>query len=165
MIMRRLRAKAAIYISGMLVALGCGLTASATQPVTKSEMESFVFASLAAGGVAVIGGFWVLLNALLGPMRKSIENIEAHVARSLDAVRLHDENEHAHSAASEHNHKPMNDDMKEVKQKLDRLIHEHELIHAGCQIQAERDPKESPFKRRSSDDSGDDFTPIRGHKP
>lgn len=179
MILCRLRRRAGLYISVLLLLVGASLTARATQPVTRSEMESFVYVTLAVGAGALIGAVWTLLSYHLGRLErmfeKGVERLEAAQAVAHDAVRLHNDDPHAHGPASEHNHGPMYAQMDRIEQQgeataelLNQLIRDHNRIQqeegAICAALAEirkRDPKDSPKPHRKGD-SGTDYTALRG---
>ena len=53
----RLRLRAPVYVSAVLLLVGIALAAQATQPVTRSQMESFVYLTVAGAAVSIIGAF------------------------------------------------------------------------------------------------------------
>lgn len=165
---RRLRLRTPVYVSACLLLAGLTLGAQGTQAVTRSEMESFVLMTIGGAGAVMFAAFWILLNALVGrierTLTKSISELSENQARGFDALRWHDESPHAHRTASEHNHAPMEAQMNEIEQKLDRLIREHELINAGCPIEARRDPADSPHPRRDGDPEAFDGRGLRGRQ-
>lgn len=124
---RRLRAALPLLISlGLLLGASGALVAQATQAVTRAEMESYVMTMLAAGGGAMAGAFWLLLTTFNSRLEKAfdagIKRLEDNQARYFDALRLHDESEHVHAAASEHNHGPMLERLDEIEARLDVLV-------------------------------------------
>lgn len=124
---RRLRAALPLLISlGLLVGASGALVAQATQAVTRAEMESYVMTMLAAGGGAMAGAFWLLLTTFNSRLERAfdagIKRLEENQARYFDALRLHDESEHAHAAASEHNHGPILERLDEIEARLDVLV-------------------------------------------
>lgn len=173
MIIRRLRYSAPVYVSAFLLLVGISLVAHATQPMTESQTKAFVFETVAAAGVVMFGSFWILLNTLVNRVERSlsshVDRIEKALDDALSGMKDHDDNPRAHSAASEHNHKPMNDQMTQIESKLDQLILEHRIIRGSedevCKfvrsMATHRDPKDSPKPKREGD-SGDDYTPLRG---
>lgn len=178
MILCRLRRRAGLYLSAILLLAGVSLTARATQPVTYSQMESFVYVTIAAAAGLLLGAVWTLLSYHLGRLERlfkdSIERLENAEGATREALRLHNESEHAHTAASEHNHGPMNAQMDRIEQQgtktaelLNQLIRDHNRIQqeegAICAALAEfgkRDPKDSKPHRKG--DSGTDYTALRG---
>ncbi len=177
----RLRARSGLYLSVLLLLAGVSLTARATQPVTRSEMESFVYVTLAVGAGALIGAVWTLLSYHLGRLErmfeKGVERLDASQSRGHDALRAHNEDPLAHASASEHNHGPMNAQLDRLEEqltatanKLDALIRDHDriqrqegdLCHALEEIR-HRNPADSPKPRRASD-SGTDYTALRGRE-
>ena len=120
--MVRLRARSGLYLSVLLLLAGVSLTARATQPVTRSEMESFVYVTLAVGAGALVGAVWTLLSYHLGRLERmferGVERLEASQSRGHDALREHNEDPHAHAAAAEHNHGPILDRLDEIEARL-----------------------------------------------
>ena len=174
MILRRLRLRAGIYVSALLLLVGLALAARATEPITKSQAEAMIDSRLAAAGVLVFGAFWVLLLTFTGRQERaltaSILRLEAAVASFTKALADHDASPLAHTAASEHNHDPMNAQAGRIEEKLDALILEHRVIrgtedevcHAIRSLaNQKRSPADSPNPKRKTD-SGDDYTPLRG---
>lgn len=160
--MVRLRMRAGVYISGILLLLGLALAAQATTNVTRSEMESFVLAALGGAGVVVFGAFWILLITISGrsekALMKSVERLENAVAAFAAALAAHDNSPYAHQSASEHNHGPIEKDIHDLKMELDGFIrwcHEHQCPALP------RNPESSPHPKRKTD-SKDDYTPLRG---
>lgn len=155
----RLRARSGLYLSALLLLAGVSLTARATQPVTRSEMESFVYVTLAVGAGALIGAVWTLLSYHLGRLERMFETgvsrLEASQARAHELLRIHNEDEHAHTAASEHNHVPLEVRLDGIDERLDR-------IEANCAQFAHRDPSASTHRRRASDAEGEDHAGERG---
>lgn len=173
MIIRRLRYSAPVYVSAFLLLVGISLAAHATQPMTESQTKAFVFETIGAAAVVTFGSFWLLLNTLVNRVERSlsahVDRIEQALDDALAGMKAHDENPRAHYEASEHNHKPMNEQMNSIETKLDNLLMEHRIIRGAedevCkfvrQMATHRDPKDSPKPKREGD-SGDDYTPLRG---
>ena len=171
---RRLRLRAGVYVSAMLLLVGFACAAMATDPITKSQAEAMIDSRLAAAGVLVFGAFWVLLLTFTGRQEKaltaSILRLEVAVASFTKALADHDASPLAHTAASEHNHDPMNAQADRIEEKLDSLIMEHRVIRGTedevCSVirslaNQKRDPAGSPRPKRATD-SGDDYRPLRG---
>lgn len=120
--MARLRLRAGVYVSAMLLLVGAALTAHATQAVTSSQMHEYVLTSLGAAGVVVFGAFWVLLITISGRSEKalmaSVQRLEGAVAAFAEALAKHDGNPYAHQSASEHNHGPILDRLDEIEARL-----------------------------------------------
>lgn len=179
MILCRLRRRAGLYLSVILLLVGVSLTARATQPVTRSEMESFVFLLIGGAACVLFAAVWTLLAYHLGRLERMFqswkEDMASAVAMARESLRLHDEDEHAHGPASEHNHGPMYAQMDRIEAQgtetaelLHQLIRDHNRIQqeegAICAALAEfrkRDPKDSPRPHRKGD-SGTDYTALRG---
>ena len=175
MIIRDLRYRAPVYLSALLLLMGIALVARATQPVTQSEMRSFVYETIAAAAVLVVGAFWILLTTINGrterTLTEAVNRLESAVQKLIVGLEAHNSDPLAHSAASEHNHSPMNDKldlMDERQQKIHDIVlglkAEHDLIRSEedelCAILRRR--KEEP--RRKSDPEGFDASKERGNK-
>ena len=119
---RRLRSRALLYVSAILLLVGVSLTARATQPVTRSEMESFVYVTLAVSAGALIGAVWTLLSYHLGRLERmfdrGVARLEAAQSVSHEALRMHNDDPLAHVAAAEHNHGPILDRLDEIEARL-----------------------------------------------
>lgn len=89
MIIRRLRARASVYLSAILLLVGIALTAQATQPVTRSEMESYVLGTGVAGGAAIFGAVWVLLQSKTGRIEQALDKLaegQSEMKEALDGL-------------------------------------------------------------------------------
>lgn len=150
MIIRRLRAQAGIYVSALLLCAGVAL---ANDPVTQSQMRSFVYETVGGAAVLVLVSFWALLiffnaraerslEAAITALKEtnddtkkaltdSVNKLEFGIEKMLDGLHLHAVDPLAHPAASEHNHGPMNEQSKRIEQKLDQLILEHRVIRGS----------------------------------
>ena len=168
MILRRLRTRAGLYLSGLLVFCGLSLAAQATQPVTRSEMESFVYSTLAVAALATLTGgagilAWILARDRslqrehLAQIITAISELSTGLNRAVRALEQHDDDPYAHRAASEHNHGPM-------YKKLDALDRKVDAILLDCEGRAcsGRDPAASPYRRRRTDEAESDHTGERG---
>ena len=178
--MRRLHFRAPVILSALMLLGASALGAQATQAVTRSEMEAFVFAMIGTAAAVVFGSFWVLMNALVGRVERSLSasvtRLEGAVATATAALATHDESPHAHPVGSAARLLPLTSsiDALDVKvdaltEKLDKLIWDHDRIQATegevCNALRElrhRDPKDSPHPRRGSDPSEFDGTRLRG---
>jgi len=139
-VIRRLRAALPLLISlGLLVGASGALVAQATQAVTRAEMESYVMTMLAAGGGAMAGAFWLLLTTFNSRLERAfdagIKRLEENQARYFDALRLHDESEHAHAAASEHNHGPMQEQLDRLETQVGAILRDCESRQCGARGQ------------------------------
>ena len=168
MILVRLRTRAGLYLSGLLVFCGLSLAAQATQPVTRSEMESFVYSTLAVAALATLTGgagilAWILARDRslqrehLAQIITAISELSTGLNRAVRALEQHDDDPYAHRAASEHNHGPMD-------KKLDALDRKVDAILLDCEGRAcsGRDPAASPYRRRRTDEAESDHTGERG---
>ena len=168
---------AVLYLCGVTLAL---YAAGPADPLTRDEMKTFVYEALATSGVLIIGvaaGLlaWILardreingrrLDMLAQGFSDIAANVHESMTRAIDALEKHNGNPLAHTAASEHNHGPMNDKLDAVEEKLDDLIAEHRLIRdtERCLLKSmKRDPADSPNPRRVGDPPGFDGTKHRG---
>ena len=178
MILRRLRLRAGFYISGFLMLAGCTLGAHATQvaasdAVTRAEM----YATIGAAGAVVIGALWVLLTTINGKTEKTLSDavnrLEFAVEKLVDGLTLHNVDPLAHTAASEHNHNPMNEKLDKLDQRQQDIYRvvvglkaEHDLIRSEedelCSILRARRAAEA--KKRTADPADFDGRPLRENK-
>lgn len=165
--MRRLRLRAGVYTSALMMLCGLSLAARATETITRSQAQAMIDGRLAAAGVLVFGAFWVLLLTISGRSEKalsaSILRLEAAVERFTNDLMAHNGSEFAHTAAAEHNHKKMDERMAAIKAELDEHV-EFCLTHQ-CAF-GSRQPTDSPYHRRKEDPEGFDATKLelRGKK-
>jgi len=178
-ILCRLRRSAALTISLGFFLSGWALTATATTPVLESHMREFVYWTFGVGAFALLGAAGAFTSHLMSRMEKSIDASISRLEKQVEALGMdligHNASPLAHQAAGEHNHKPMNDQagrieekVNEISRRLHDLIRDHnriqeqegEVCHALAELRR-RDPKDSPHPRRK-DDSGTDYTPLRG---
>ena len=107
------------------------------------------------------GAFWLLLTTFNSRLEKAfdagIKRLEENQARYFDALRLHDESEHAHTAASEHNHGPMQEQLDRLETQVGTILRDCEALTCG-----KRDPAASSSRRRLSDPEGEDHAGERG---
>ena len=162
MILCRLRRSAALTISLGLFLSGWALTATATTPVLESHMREFVYWTFGVGAFALLGAAGAFVSHLMARMEKSIDASIARLEKTVEILGNdlvgHNASPFAHTAASEHNHDPMNERVEAIKAELD----DHVLYCKTHQCAfGRRDPKDSPKPRRATD-SGDDYTPLRG---
>lgn len=162
---RRIRLRTPVYVSACLLLAGLTLGAQGTQAVTRPEMESFVLMTIGGAGAVMFAAFWILLNALVGrierTLTKSISEIADNQARGFNALRWHDESPHAHRAASEHNHAPMERKMDHLAERFDALVEECRI--GRCAV-GHRDPANSPHPRREGDPEEFDGRGLRGRQ-
>lgn len=178
MILCRLRARVPVYLSAflMLVAVAMAVDAApdTAQHPTWPEISLAIWLRYGAAVATSIGATWVLLAGY--ERRQDARHAETMKALAIaaDKLRVHDESPTAHQAAGEHNHRPMNDQADRVESKVDDIaLRLHDLIRDHNRIQAQegdictalselrkRDARDSTPKRK--DDSGDDYTPLRG---
>jgi hypothetical protein len=122
----RLRCRAGIYLSAMLLLVGMALSVAANEPITRSQAEAMIDARLGAAGVLVVGAFWVLLLTISGRSERaltaSIVRLEAAVTKFTNDLAAHDSSPYAHRAASEHNHGPLEARLGDMEKKLDKII-------------------------------------------
>ena len=168
MILRRLRTRAGLYLSGLLVFCGLSLAAQATQPVTRSEMESFVYSTLAVAALATLTGgagilAWILARDRslqrehLAQIITEISELATGLNRAVRALEQHDDDPYAHRAASEHNHCPIDKKLDELDRKVDAI-----LLDCEGRACSGRDPAASPYRRRRTDEAESDHTGERG---
>lgn len=165
MILCRLRTRIGVYLSGLLLLVGAALTMQATETITRSQAQAMMDGRLAAAGVLVFGAFWVLLLTISGRSEKallgSIQRLEAAVADFKRLLDTHDGSEYAHTAASEHNHKPLEAKIDATKKDLDNFI---DWCRTHQCVGIPRDPTASPHPRRSDDPPMFDGTDRRGKR-
>jgi len=177
----RLRARVPVYLSAMLMLLAVGLAVDAQTvapaPPTWPEISLAIWLRYGAAVATSIGATWVLLAGY--ERRQDARHAETMKALSVaaDRLRQHNEEPTAHDVASRHNHGPMNEQTQRIEDKVDALsLNLHDLIRDHNRIQSQggeictaleslrrRDPKDSPRPKRA-DDSGDDYTPLRGRQ-
>lgn len=178
MILRRLRLRAGFYISGFLMLAGCTLGAHAGQvaasdTVTRAEM----YATIGGAGAVVIGAIWVLLTTINGKTEKTLSDavnrLEFAVEKLVDGLTLHNGDPLAHTAASEHNHGPMNEKLDKLAEQQ-RATHavvvglkaEHDLIRSEedelCTILRAR--KQAEARKRADDPASFDARSLRENK-
>lgn len=166
---RRFRCRVPFVLSGMLLVAGLAL---ANEPVTRSQMHEFVYQTIAAAAVLVIGAFWVLLTTVNSKSERSllaiVTRLEAAVQRAVDALETHNGNPHAHTAASEHNHAPLLEQIEAISSQAERIKNTVDQVLRDCEaIRCRaRDPKDSPRLRRSTDPEGFDAAEadVRGKR-
>ena len=152
---RRLRCRAGLYVSAILLLAGISLTARATQPVTRSEMESFVYVTLAVGAGALVGAVWTLLSYHLGRLERmfdrGVARLELAQSQAQAAIRAHDEDTHAHGPASEHNHAPLLARIDALSNQAERIENTVGEVLRNCEALRcrARDPRESPHAKRA----------------
>ena len=165
---RRLRCRAGLYLSGIILFVGVALAAQATQPVTRSEMEAFVYSQLAIAGLAVLTGGAGVLAWILARDRTLQREAQAQIItaiselaqglnRAIRALEDHNDSKYAHAAASEHNHEPLVERIDEIDHKVDAILRDCEARACGP-----RDPMRSERVRRASDPLDFDGRPERG---
>jgi len=179
MILCRLRARVPVYLSAGLMLLAVSLAVDAapdaTPPLTWSEISLAIWVRYGAAVATSIAATWVLMAGY--ERRQDARHAETMkaLATAADRLRLHNEDEGAHLAASRHNHGPMNEQADRLETKVDQIgLDLHDLIRDHKRIQEtegsvcealhelrQRDPKASPHPRRKTD-SGTDYTPLRG---
>jgi len=166
----RLRLRAGLYLSALLAFVGVSLAAQATQAVTRSEMEAFVYSTLAVAALATLTGgagiiAWILARDRslqrehLSQIITAISELATGLNRAVKALETHDEDPYAHGPASEHNHGPMDKKLDELDRKVDAI-----LLDCEGRACAHRDPSVSPYRRRQTDPDGADHTPERGQR-
>lgn len=166
----RLRLRAGLYLSVLLAFAGVSLAAQATQAVTRSEMEAFVYSTLAVAALATLTGgagilAWILARDRslqrehLAQIITAISELETGLNGAIKALATHDDDPYAHRAASEHNHCPMDKKLDELDRKVDAI-----LLDCEGRACSGRDPSASPSRRRATDPDGADHTPERGSR-
>ena len=178
---RRLRARVPVYLSAFLMLVAVAMAVDAApdtgQHPTWPEISLAIWLRYGAAVATSIGATWVLLAGY--ERRQDARHAETMKALSVaaDRLRQHNEEPTAHNVASRHNHGPMNEQTQRIEEKVDALsLNLHDLIRDHNRIQSQegeictaleslrrRDPKDSPHPRRA-DDSGDDYTPLRGKR-
>lgn len=132
--MRRLHFRAPVILSALMLLGASALGAQATQAVTRSEMEAFVFAMIGTAGLIVFGAFWVLLNATVGRAERSFSEAAASVKGSMNGL---------------------TNEMREINARL-RALEDRNTREDG------RDQSDSPHRRRRDDRPDEDHAGERG---
>jgi len=176
-----LRQRAGAVMLGLAAFLSLTAAAQGVAYVTREEMREFVWTAIASVGLGAIligaGLIAWIMQRDRSLQQASIDLVVAATDRLTDKIELaigmlarHNEDPLAHTAASEHNHGPMNAQIDRIEEKLDSLIMEHRVIRgaedevcAALRDLRRRNPAEPPKVKRA-DDSGDDYTPLRGHE-
>lgn len=174
----RLRARAALHLAVVLFFGGWSLTAMATQAVLRSQMESFVYWVFGVGAFALLGAGGAFVSHLMTRMERSMDTAISRLEKAVEItgndLLAHNNAPLAHVAASEHNHGPMTRQSDRIEEKVDELTRVlHDLVRDHNRIQGQegeicsalaelrrRNPADSNPKRK--DDSGPDYTPLRG---
>lgn len=118
MILVRLRARAGLYLASILAFVGVSLAAQATQPVTRSEMESFVYSTLAVAALATLTGgagiiAWILARDRslqrehLAQIITAISELATGLNGAIRALKEHDSDPDAHGPAQRVGHAPI----------------------------------------------------------
>lgn len=157
MILCRLRANAHVIVSGLLLTAGLAL---ANEPVTRSQMHSFVYETIGAAAILVIGAFWVLLTTINSKAERAVlaivTRLEASLERTVAALEHHNEDAMAHGAVTERTHPPMLEKLDRIGGEVDRILRDCEFL---CRP---RSPQDSPHARRQGDPVDFDGRPMRG---
>lgn len=148
MIIKRLRARVPLLLALMLLA-GAG-TVLATVPITQSQMESFVYRTMAGTiATAVLLGSgviaWLLARdrdiaaARFTDVKDTVDRMIDKLDESLILLQTHDASPLSHRAASEHNHAPMNAQLDRIEfqgattaAQLHDLKRDHDRINSAC---------------------------------
>lgn len=153
MILRLRRRVPVICALGLLFA-GAAL---ATTPVTQSQMESFVFRTMATVvatalllGAGVIA--WLLardrdINAQrFNDVKETVNRMVDKLDESLILLQTHDASEFAHQPASKHNHGPMYAQMDRIETRVDETaLVLHDLKKDHDRINKRRACEEEPW--------------------
>lgn len=182
--MRRIRRAAPklIVFGAYLMTVTLSL-AAADAAVTNAEMKTFVYETMAFAGAFIVGAAGGLIAWILARDREitgkrfdqvvtALSDLASGQHRVLRALEAHNECTTAHTAAAEHNHGPMREDIKAISEKLDNLLMEHRIIRGSedevCMLvrslAEKRSPMESPNISRKTDANGLDHRPEQGPK-
>jgi hypothetical protein len=130
-VIRSLRLRVPVYASALLLLVGLALAAHATQPVTRSQMESFVYVVAAGSGSAILAAFWLLLTFVTSRVERTLEKhvgrLESMVSGFAECMRDHHEDPMAHPRGSAVRLDPMN-------AKLDALGNAVASVHEQTSI-------------------------------
>mgnify|MGYP000935110873 CR=1 FL=1 len=130
---RAFRIRIPLLLSVGFLLASCGISlrgmAQATQ-IPPADFTSEIAKWAMGSGATAIAAIWALLRYHLS---KS-EQLQAElVAKAITtALAIHNRDEFAHPAASEHHHRPMQEQLDDIGAKLDRLVAEHDLIAGRC---------------------------------
>jgi hypothetical protein len=173
-ILVRLRTRAGLYLSGLLVFCGLSLAAQATQPVTRSEMESFVYSTLAVAALATLTGgagilAWILARDRdlqrehLSQIITAISELASGLNGAIKALEAHNDDEYAHGPAQKRGHEPilqrldavdaLGRAISDLVAKESRLYDEVGRLREQIEALAGgRDPMKSRMRRTDTDD-------------
>ncbi len=177
MILRRLRARVPLLCAYGLLALAG--TVLATTPVMQSQMEAFVYRTMAGViSTALLIGAGVIAWLLARDRDingKRFDDLSADVREALAVFKSHNADALAHPAAFErHGEKYVAqlDRMEmmagQTKVELHDLKRDHDRINEACALR--RSPEDSPYPKRASDrdaidpTTGEPFVRLRGRQ-
>lgn len=170
----RMRLRVGIHLSALMLIVGMALVAEATQPVTRSQMESYAQWLFGTGLTTMAGAFWVLVNWINNKTREtlaaSIDRVEKQVANLTALMHEHHIDPLAHPLGSANRIDPINEKLERMHDDLTQLIAEHRVIRGSedevCALvrmmAQKRDPADSPKPKRQDDPNGVDHRPERG---
>lgn len=131
----RLRLRVPIYTSAILLFAGIALAAQATTPVTRSQMESFVYVTLAAAGASIIAAFWILIGFVTARVEKSLDShvtrLEGMVRGFADVMKEHHEDPLAHPRGSAQRLDPLTGKLDALGRALGSVHEQTSLLVAG----------------------------------
>lgn len=146
MILRRLRARVPLLCAYGLLA-GAG-TVLATVPITQSQMEAFVYRTMAGViSTALLIGAGVIAWLLARDRDingKRFDDLATDIREALAMFGTHNADPLAHTAASEHNHGPMQSQLDRMElqgattaTELHDLKRDHDRVNALCAKRSE----------------------------
>lgn len=140
MVLGYLRARVPLYLSAFLMLCAITLAVDASPEVapvlTWSEISLAIWLRYGAAVATSIGATWVLLAGYERRQDARHADTMKALADASAGLRLHNEDEGAHVAAGERNHRPMNEQADRLESKMDQLaIDLHDLIRDHNRIQ------------------------------
>lgn len=159
--MRSIRVRVPVYVSAFLLLVGIALVAQATTPVTRSQMESFVYTALAGAGVCIFGSFWVLLTYINARLERHVSRLEKAVEGVGVMMRDHHVDPQAHPIGSATRLDPIHAKLEVIDHSLTALLSEHRVIRETEDEVCKLIRKKADEKRKT-DPNGFNPIPLRG---
>lgn len=169
--MIRLRRAAPVILGTLLVCVGMGLSlTAAAAPVGSLTLDDVMPA--VGPTLAFIGGLLAAYRGIWAAMR----------AAAKAEISLHDAKKDAHLIASTEQHRPLETTLDELHRGMERVLARLDVVSTlAAEVQsiktrlrviedrhlveeAARNPADSPYLRRASDQGGADYSDDRGRK-
>ena len=141
---------------GTVGALANGIQADPVPAHSHPDLEIRMLMVLGGMAAFIVGVVVVLLSRFEKRAEDLLPTLVA--AAVAEALRVHNDDQYAHTAASEHAHIPIHEDLDRLGGRLEAIFREHDT----CAFRSARDPKDSPKLRRADDPDGFNATDLRG---